>query len=46
MSLKTKKALLYLDSDQPRIKWNILQAIRAIMAVLWFDVTTTIISNN
>lgn len=39
-----RHALLCLDSDQPCVKWNILQAMRA-MAVSWNDVTATTISN-
>jgi hypothetical protein len=38
-----RHALLCLDSDQPCIKWNILQAIKAMAA--WCDVTATTISN-
>ncbi|XP_060871375.1 tigger transposable element-derived protein 6-like [Metopolophium dirhodum] len=40
-----RHALLCLDSDQPCVKWNILQAMRA-MAVSWNDVTATTISNS
>ncbi|KAL4091479.1 hypothetical protein QTP88_026166 [Uroleucon formosanum] len=39
-----RHAPLCLDSDQPCVKWNILQAMRA-MAVSWNDVTATTIND-